>query len=413
MYALRAYNLTAVKSLLQHADAVGDVFSFQGSSGSLPVEYAVEQQSLEILHELEGFGAFEHSDWLGAAVWGLAMVPQYQMDAINGFLGAQAGQSTLATIDFIAQKMPDLLRGDPEGEYTPITAAAGTHNETVVRALLRHGCSVNVISMGDGRTPLNRWARRSLSCNNTIGVDLIAAGADVDLRNAYGKTPLHIAVQNNNTCAAAQLLKLGADIEATDISALTPLFSAALRGALKTGQLLLAWGANFHATNNWWQIPTEVMWGELTPAAFAASGRQEAFLNLLLEYDKNLIARPVSGDTLLHFAISEPETELLEFLLEFVQRAGPKLSEGVYVDAVNAGGWTALQLAAGNIRRQNHCGCLIRAGADVNRLSSSGHTVWDVAKQTRERVKDGTAREPPSGMYTADSIPSHSPCSGS
>lgn len=65
-------------------------------------------------------------------------------------------------------------------------------------------------------------------------VDLVKwcleAGGDIMAKTAMGKTPLHLAVENNKPCAAIALLKGGADPNAKTLSGYTSLHLAALNG---------------------------------------------------------------------------------------------------------------------------------------------------------------------------------------
>ncbi|KAF8535131.1 hypothetical protein BDD12DRAFT_912978 [Trichophaea hybrida] len=404
-YALKAYSFHAIKVLLQRAASIGvlkDVFSFKGSGPNYPVEYAIAQQAPDMLHELVQYGAFEDIDWLGNPVELLASMPRYQADAIGGFLGIKSGQSASKTIDFIAKMAPTLLYSIPE-EAPPIILAAYCHNETVVKALLKHKCDGNAAFPTEtgSITPLGEWAKNRLISDKTVAADLVEAGTDINQRSVGGNTPLHFAAGDNNAQVVKHLLDLGAQIEATSRS-LTPLHTAAMYNAVDSGRVLLEKGANFCATTDWNRTSLYTFWSDLTPGALAANRCQRAFLDMLLEFDSTLIARPPSGDTLLHFAVSEPETRMLDFLLDFVRNAEPRLHAQTYLDMVNADGWTAMHLCVGNIRRQKHCESLVRAGANINQLSSSGHSILDIAKQTRERVKDGEVWEPPQEVKSRD-----------
>ncbi|MEQ5871817.1 ankyrin repeat domain-containing protein [Sagittula sp. NFXS13] len=73
---------------------------------------------------------------------------------------------------------------------------------------------------------------------------LIAAGADVDARDAIGGTPLKIASFMNNAEAVRTLLEAGADPNLKNQWGETPLHSAAARAGLDVVALLLDAGAD-------------------------------------------------------------------------------------------------------------------------------------------------------------------------
>ena len=82
---------------------------------------------------------------------------------------------------------------------------------------------------------------------------LLAKGAEVNARNAYGWTPLHIAAAGGDPAVIALLLHHGADVHAQSHIGTTPLDNATTRGGRKAViDLLLAHGAR---RNGAWDEP--------------------------------------------------------------------------------------------------------------------------------------------------------------
>ena len=121
-------------------------------------------------------------------------------------------------------------------EGSTLLAEAVTHLKThTVRHLLdHHGVSVNLTnSLGD--TVLHELAYRSLyfvdgDNPDTIRADtlellnlLIDHGIDINAKDRFNNTPLHLACGNNNTNSARFLLDHGADIHAKNNHGETPL----------------------------------------------------------------------------------------------------------------------------------------------------------------------------------------------
>lgn len=68
-------------------------------------------------------------------------------------------------------------------------------------------------------------------------------------------TPLHVAVFDRRTKAAACLIDHGANVNAPDVCGWTPLHTAANRGELPAAQLLVEKGADINAKDKTGQTP--------------------------------------------------------------------------------------------------------------------------------------------------------------
>ena len=75
----------------------------------------------------------------------------------------------------------------------------------------------------------------------------LAAGADVDAKDKYGRTPLHLAPASGNKEIAELLIARGADVNAKNKYGVTPLHFAAGYGRKETVELLIAKGADVSA----------------------------------------------------------------------------------------------------------------------------------------------------------------------
>jgi uncharacterized protein len=79
---------------------------------------------------------------------------------------------------------------------------------------------------------------------------LIAAGADVNLADENGDSPLSLACQQGNLDLAKLLLAKGADVQKARWNGETPLLSAVNSGSLPLVELLLERGANPNVKEN-------------------------------------------------------------------------------------------------------------------------------------------------------------------
>jgi hypothetical protein len=104
-----------------------------------------------------------------------------------------------------------------------------------VAVALDAGFPVNVKGGNDAGTVLHWAARRG---HLPTLARLLAAGADVNTRNAAGWTPVHCAADGGYPEALVALVEAGADVNAASLRGLTPLFLA--MNSLPTLRCLLA-----------------------------------------------------------------------------------------------------------------------------------------------------------------------------
>ena len=76
---------------------------------------------------------------------------------------------------------------------------------------------------------------------------LITHKADVEARNEFNSTPLHLAADQNSTEVAQLLITHKADIEARDEDNNTPLHLAACNSSTEVAQLLITHKADIEA----------------------------------------------------------------------------------------------------------------------------------------------------------------------
>jgi len=192
---------------------------------------------------------------------------------------------------------------------------------------------------------------------------LIEKGANINIKDRHGNTPLHIAASRGNCEIMELLIKNGARVKATDDGSNTPLHDAAMNGHIEAAELLITKGANVNAKNNQGKTP-------IFPAA--ESGNLE-LVKLLASKGSKI---PTTGYTPLHSALSnhflrlQPDNNRIEMVEYF-------LSKGVDINAKGNSMYgsdaTALHCAAANASKEI-VKLLIEKGAIVNARAKNGET---------------------------------------
>lgn len=360
--------------------------NFSGSVDISPLEYATQLHWYDIVQVLINAGALSVDTSKNEEVlhW-VSILPKYEEWAVDGILRTGTGSESPARkcITALLVNRRSLLDAPDELGFTPIMIASYHHRDSVVKCLIEAHCEIDASTLpeNDGRTALSLYSDNRLSHETDEILEwLCAAGADLDKGSSSGMTALHFAARNDVVGAATKLIHLGAKIEARTHFGLTPLHTAALYNSVRVGRLLLDQCAE-RLVEHWDGTLNEQAWRGLTPMAFAVSRCHNEFTKMLLQYEPDAIARPTTGDSVVHFAVSQSDTRMLDSLLLIKELATPNV-----LNRVNAHGMTALHLCAGNLCRYSHAIALVNAGADVNQLSNTRHSVLDIAIQTSEWV---------------------------
>ena len=133
--------------------------------------------------------------------------------------------------------------------------------------------------------------------------ELIAKGANVNVKDNEGKTPLVRAVTNQHKAVVKALLELKANVDQGDRAGVTPLMFASKMGSVEIVQLLLDGGANVNKTDN--DLQTALM---KTLNVHVASR--------LIKKGANVNAQDRDGGTALMEAVSFDKFKLAELLVK-------------------------------------------------------------------------------------------------
>ncbi len=257
-----------------------------------------------------------------------------------------------------------------------------------------------------GLTPLHYAARQN---HMEVAKLLIAAGADVNAREANDITPLLMAISNNSIATAHYLLERGGSVNAADWYGRTPLWEAVnVRNlyvhnatfkngidrppVLKLIEALLAAGADVNARtketppfrNHLLEITGSLEWVDFTgqtPFLTAALAGDVTVMKLLLRHGADPLIGTFQGTSPLmaaagvNWVVAQTWTEGPEQLLEAVKLCQ---SLGMDVNQANSMGITALHGAA-NRGSDDIIRFLVEKGADLTARDNEGRSALDWA----------------------------------
>jgi len=157
--------------------------------------------------------------------------------------------------------------------------------------------------------------------------ELIAKKINIEAKDDYGRTALHVAAEHGQAEVATMLIEAGADIEARTNTALrvywqsTPLMIASHWGHTEVAELLIDAGADVNAIENTSHS------GHWTSLHIAADKGYIGIAKLLIANNANLEAKLAdTRDTPLFHAAREKHRAIAELLID----------KGAKVNAVNA-----------------------------------------------------------------------------
>ncbi len=108
---------------------------------------------------------------------------------------------------------------------------------------------VDVETANERGTTAFHWIAHHDDYVETLPV-LLGAGANIDVQDDNGMTPLHIAAERGDPRLVKLLLDAGADIEKNEKHGMTPLLKAASKGTAETVQAFIDAGADLTARDN-------------------------------------------------------------------------------------------------------------------------------------------------------------------
>ena len=168
--------------------------------------------------------------------------------------------------------------------------AAKVGNVNEVQSLLTAGANVN-IKDEYGQTPLHRAAINGHT--EAVNALIKEGGADVNAQDIYRQTPLHCAADNGHTDIVSALIVAKAMVDATDTYRQTPLHCATINGHTGAVNALLAGGAHVNIKDEDGQTPLH--WATINGHAAIVQALIAQGADVNIKDNKGKTAGPVGG----------------------------------------------------------------------------------------------------------------------
>ncbi|KAJ9588899.1 hypothetical protein L9F63_017777 [Diploptera punctata] len=295
-------------------------------------------------------------------------------DSCPLWVALESGQEDIASILVRNGVDTDCWGGGPEGCYqTLLHKAIDENNEPIARFLIQSGCDLNSPrrpgpggrggdEAKDQASPLHLCCQWGLE---TVVQTLVEHGAAINARDAEGKTPLHVAIQNQHSSIITLLLcHPGIDLTIRDKSGLTPFATALTYRNNKAAQAILD------------KLPTAAEQYDNKGRNFLHMAIQkndmESVLFLLsIHVDVNSRVQDATQTPPLHLAAASGSEMLVRSLI----------LAGARADDRDAHRRTALHVAA-SAGHANVVSALLQNGANFDATDSEGDNALHIA--TRE-----------------------------
>jgi ankyrin repeat protein len=208
------------------------------------------------------------------------------------------------------------IDGSSEPKGNPLAMAVTRKHPEIVKLLLDHGADPNMPD-ADGKTPIFA----AVDHETEMLTLLLAKGADPNAHDKKGATPLSTAQENNDSATVKELVAAGAEAPGLE------LLVAAMDHDLKTATALL----DAHVKPD-----SPGVFGT-TPLTLACLAGDLEMVRLLVAHGANVNSSTSSHSTPLLLAITADKTQVARFLLE----------KGADAKVVDDDGMTVLMMVGG------------------------------------------------------------------
>ncbi|EAY22300.1 hypothetical protein TVAG_377790 [Trichomonas vaginalis G3] len=146
----------------------------------------------------------------------------------------------------------------------------------------------------------------------------LSNGININEKDEFGQTTLHIAAQYNNKETVELLISHGININEKDKNGQTALHRAVYYNRKETAELLISYGININEKDN----------REETALHIAVSNNRKEITELLISHGININEKAKYGETALHIAVYWYSKEITELLISHGANINEKNNNG-------------------------------------------------------------------------------------
>ncbi|CAB0030124.1 unnamed protein product [Trichogramma brassicae] len=260
-----------------------------------------------------------------------------------------------------------------------LRVALDWEREEVVELLLRHGADPNRANVS-GETPLHVICKNHSDDLAEIFCDAsekVGQRLRIDAQDERGWTPLHFALIRRNSRLVELLLRRGADPNLADEDGTSPLHLISEMDDPDSAKIL------FEICGELVKVDARDKFG-CAPLHAAAFHSDAELMQLLLRNGADPNPANADGTTPLHLVnCIDDDADAAHFWRSFFEISEEEMRRKVQVDARNARGWTPLHLALYS-GSEAATRLLLSRGADPNLATARGETPLHVACRRSE-----------------------------
>lgn len=325
----------------------------------------------------------------------------YRLTAVKCLISFQEESDFISRLDDNESLIEHIVKYRDHIKRTLFHYAVAKNKIEIVKAFCKIPKILEIINEGDGysRAPLHLASAKNydetISSDEMLSV-LIAAGANVECKDGYGRTALHIAASSGNLDATKCLIDK-VSVDSQDGYSQTPLHLAAVNGQIEVIKVLKQHGADVLSQDGYGRTPLHLAALNNQNGCITELCNQGANINLrdnkgnkplvlailkdkseavgtLYKINSEILQKPYDGkgNMPLHLAAQANSLEVLQFLLQ------QKLQD---VDKTNNHGSTALHHAAYH-GKYNSVKLLLEHNADPKIKDSEKRTPLIITMKT-------------------------------